>query len=677
MQKLETPATAEAMADKPTSPEANEGEPASPEKQKEGREPAKVEEFLDKEAEILAAYGLRGDITLERSDKGWAFDFENKRLMYDPNFFIERGYNLKETLFATTHELMAHYGELMRDPEFVLREARRYSQTKPHLHVLYNIFEDVLGNRRIVSELPFLEETRTTLYREKMFPQTDYSDQSSHVQFVYGFIREAMVPGEAAKLSPEAREALEQLRAFGKDKTDVLDLVTTPTIDPRDRFRIMRGVVEPIYEKLYRQDLEKEKQKQKEGKDGEPKEQEGPSQGQPQESKGGEEKKEKKRKWPWQKKDKEEQKGKGESGGEAKEKPKGGKNADRKAIEEAIKKFKKEYETYEKTHPEPLSPKDEEKIKEVLKEAAAQRGGLPSLDRSILEQWAKEHGVSPEDVLGYRNEYQEIAPLIKELREVFKKIISRRLKERMRFSPQLEKEGEEIEEGSLAEAYVESKAGGEVRAFRDVERKKREEVGYGMLDMTLANDLSGSMEGTKLVMDRKSKLLFMESLADFQKEIEEAEFENGVSLGLEIRTETRAFGDFGDTELKKLGPRLDEKERISVWKKLHQAGGGTPDYLSLEEVLKSINADYEKELRDKKRRKVVVVLSDGESQDEARVQQALKELRDKGVIVFALGMTESGQAVKDTYRPDAEVITDINKLPEAVQKIILKHTEDL
>src|SRR3989338_9288581 len=164
LQKLETPVSAEAMADKPASPEKSE--PEKPEKEAGAYE---VEQFLDKEAEILVAYGLRGDITLERSDKGWAFDFENRRLMYDPNFFIERGYNLKETLFATTHELMAHYGELMRDPEFVLREAKRYSQAKPHLHILYNIFEDVLGNRRIVSELPFLEETRTTLYQEKMF----------------------------------------------------------------------------------------------------------------------------------------------------------------------------------------------------------------------------------------------------------------------------------------------------------------------------------------------------------------------------------------------------------------------------------------------------------------------------------------------------------------------------
>ena len=159
LQKLEISVSAEAMADKPASPEKPEPEKlaaaeALADKEAETHE---VEKFLDKEAEILAAYGLRGDITLERSNNGWAFDFENKRLLYDPNFFIERGYNLKETLFATTHELMAHYGELMRDPEFVLREARRYSQTRPHLHVLYNIFEDVLGNRRIVSELPFLE----------------------------------------------------------------------------------------------------------------------------------------------------------------------------------------------------------------------------------------------------------------------------------------------------------------------------------------------------------------------------------------------------------------------------------------------------------------------------------------------------------------------------------------
>lgn len=317
-------------------------------------------------------------------------------------------------------------------------------------------------------------------------------------------------------------------------------------------------------------------------------------------------------------------------------------------------------------------------MQDALKEIIKQKGGVPSLEKNILEQWAKEHGVNAEDVILYRQEYQEVAPLVAELREVFKKVISRRLKERWKLSPGLERRGEVLEEDVLAESYVESRAGGTPGAFRDIQRSKIEREGYGSLDMTLINDLSGSMsEGSKLEMDRKSKLLFLESLADFQKEIQEAEYESGVDLGLNVRTEVRAFGDFGDVQLKALSPDLSEKERISVWKKLHQTSGGTPDYLSLEEVLESITPEYEKELLGKTKRKVVVALSDGQSQDSERVQRVLKELRRRGVIVFGLGMTESGADVKETYRPDAEVIEDIRQLPKAVQKIILKYTQDI
>lgn len=654
----------------------------SPEQFPEEHAPSEVESFFDKEGEILGAYGMRGDIEISRGDNGWAFDFQNKKLIYDPNFFVERGYNLKETLFATTHELMAHYGELLRDPEFVLKEAKRYTQQKPQLHILYNIFEDVLGNRRIVAELPFLEETRNTLYREKMFPATDYRELSSHVQFVYGFIRQMMVPGEKVTVGPEAQEAFERLRNFGDDKTDILDLVTTPGIEPRDRFKLMRQVVEPIYLELYRRDLEEETQKQGGGQnqagqnlpsdgsqqEGEPEEQHG---------EGGKDKK-------WWEKLKKEKRGEGE--GEKKKKTQaqenGGGKQDREqraaARREAEKKFKEQYRAYEETHPEPLSPKDEEQIMKTVEEIVKEKGGRPSLDKSILEQWAREYGVSAEDVIGYRNEYQDIAPLIAELREVFKKIVTRRVQRRWKMKPQLEREGEEIEGGSVAEAYVESKSGGEPRAFQEMERKQREEEGYGALDMSLVNDLSGSMnEGSKLNMDRKSKLLFLESLADFQKEIEEAEYESGTSVGLGVRTETRAFGDFGDAELKRLSPELSEKERIGIWKRLRQASGGTPDYLSLETILGSLTPKEEQELKEKIRRKVVVVLSDGDSENAERVQRALVALRAKGIIVLGLGMTESGQAVKETYKPDAEVIEDINKLPRAVQKVILQYTHDL
>ena len=71
------------------------------------------------------------------------------------------------------------------------------------------------------------------------------------------------------------------------------------------------------------------------------------------------------------------------------------------------------------------------------------------------------------------------------------------------------------------------------------------------------------------------------------------------------------------------------------------------------------------------------MLTDGESHDAERAQRALEELRKVGVIALGLGMTESGAAVKETYKPDAEVIEDIRKLPQAVQKVILKYVQDL
>lgn len=643
---------------------------AKPSSKEGGVDPSKVEEFFDKEAEILGAYGLKGDVTLERGRNGWAFDFENRKLIYDPSFFQDRGYNLQETLFATTHELMAHCGELLRDPELILKEAKRYSR-KEHLHILYNIFEDVLGNRRIVAELPFLEETRTKLYEEKLFPKVDYTENASHVQFAYGFIREMMVSGKEVVLSGEARQALEKLRAFGEDKIDILDLVTTPSIEPKDRFQIMRNIVEPIYLELYKKDLEEEK-KQEEKKGGQ--NENDPSNQPPKEGEGNRK--------PNSGKDKR----KGQQRGKNKEEPTSSKESGKPmegggseaGEEEAKKKFEKEYRVYKDSHPEPLKPEDEEKLKKTLESLAAKRGSQASLDRTIIEQWAKEHGVSPEDVLGYRKEYGEIAALVAELREVFKKIVSRRLRERFKVSPQLKTEGEMLDEETLSESYVESAAGGKPQAFREIVRATKEHEGYGSLDMTLVNDLSSSMnEGDKLTMDRKSKILFLESLADFQKEIREAEYENGTSLGLEVRTETRAFGDFGDAELKKLSPDLSEKDRIEIWKRLHKGTGGTPDYLSLEVIEKSLTPQYEEELRNKRKRKVVVVLSDGESQDAARVQRTCERLRQKGIIVLGFGMTASGQAVKETYKPDTEVIENISDLPKAMQKVILKYTEDL
>src|SRR3989344_1245009 len=232
-QKLETPVSAEAMADKPASPEKPESE--KPEKEAGAHE---VEQFLDKEAEILAAYGLRGDITLERSDKGWAFDFENRRLMYDPNFFIERGYNLKEALFATTQVLNGQYAEFLENPELILKEERR-NTSKPHLQLLRKSLMNALGGRRAVAAMPFLEDTRTELCEKRLsaVATEEKGNVPLHIQFIKEILREK--PAKEG-VSPEVRGALDRLRNFGQASTDILDLATTPSLKTEERFEIIK-----------------------------------------------------------------------------------------------------------------------------------------------------------------------------------------------------------------------------------------------------------------------------------------------------------------------------------------------------------------------------------------------------------------------------------------------------
>src|SRR3990170_2452114 len=273
-QKLETPVSAEATTDKPSPFQKKElGKPASPEKP-ESEKPEKggsraeaslppkeagaheVEQFLDKEVEILAAYGLRGDITLERSDKGWAFDFENRRLMYDPNFFIERGYNLKEALFATTQVLNGQYAEFLENPELILKEERR-NTSKPHLQLLRKSLMNALGGRRAVAAMPFLEDTRTELCEKRLsaVATEEKGNVPLHIQFIKEILREK--PAKEG-VSPEVRGALDRLRNFGQASTDILDLATTPSLKTEERFEIIKKIIEPAYLELYKKDMEDE-----------------------------------------------------------------------------------------------------------------------------------------------------------------------------------------------------------------------------------------------------------------------------------------------------------------------------------------------------------------------------------------------------------------------------------
>ncbi len=75
--------------------------------------------------------------------------------------------------------------------------------------------------------------------------------------------------------------------------------------------------------------------------------------------------------------------------------------------------------------------------------------------------------------------------------------------------------------------------------------------------------------------------------------------------------------------------------------------------------------------------KIVIVFTDGGSDDPARVQGVLKGLRDSGVIAIGVGITSGGAPVLSTYAPNALVVEDVSKLPIVLGELLKEHLKDL
>ncbi len=82
-------------------------------------------------------------------------------------------------------------------------------------------------------------------------------------------------------------------------------------------------------------------------------------------------------------------------------------------------------------------------------------------------------------------------------------------------------------------------------------------------------------------------------------------------------------------------------------------------------------------IADKKLRKIIIVLSDGNSSDQAAAQKAAKELRDRGVIVVGVGITKSGAAITTTYAPDGRVCEKAGQLGTTLGDLLKEHLKDL
>lgn len=622
-----------------------------------------VHEFYERHEDFFISYGSDASINVEPSPAGlgtFAIDLEKGTMFVHPGYFTEHGYSEAKAVNSTLHEI-EHFKELrdlLAEPRGGQRWLAHNERLKANrrLKLLDNVWDDVRVDRAILSRAPAQQTVQESLYHENLWPETDMTKLPRHLQFAHGLFRETMLPDEPVTVADEVRAELDRLRAVrSRSGVSLLDYASRPNLPPSLRIDLQKKYLEPVFEKLFQEDVRDEQQKQAEGRGQE----QGQGAGQPQ---TGEPQP-------------------GEAGAPSE------KLAELTPAQ-AEKLYAEQYDEYFAKNPDAALPDKlvEEAVKKSQKAKLDQAGEQDAREQA----YARAADVSVEDLREYQRFWAEVEqlrspetdqPVIEELRQLFRRILTER-------TQRVPRSRLPVSEGELlarpAEAVAAIRAGLlEPEVWETTERRDRPRELVGNFDVTLIFDRSGSMDeadpagAIKKVEQRKAGMLVLEALTEFAHDLDDDRA--SLTHDLEVQTEVRSFGGTRENQvLKELSPELSEKERVAVYKTLQTTPGqSTKDYLPLENIESSLTAQERAKLARKELRKIVVVMSDGQSQDPACVQRALAKLREAGVIVAGIGITGAGLAAAETYAPDGKVAQHAGDLAAVLTEVLKTHIVDL
>lgn len=660
--------------------------------------------FVEKHRDFFDHYA-KGRVSVEPAPQGlntFAFDLEKNTIYVNSMFYKKQGFSDEKTLFAICHEI-EHFLEkkalLMEEGgEKKFEKYLKRIKTSKAFSLTDNCDADIRENRTVVDRTnKGMKELEEKIYKEDLFKEFDFTSAPRHIQFSQALLREARVQGEQCKVSPEVRLALDEVAKV----KGLMDIMTNPETPMSTRLRLQDKYIWPKVEALLEKDIEDKKdQKKKEDQ----KKQDGQGKDEKEQGKSGEEDKnkegqkgessgEKQNEGEGQegsdekpKKDENAENGKGvkENGNKSEKKDgkksKGGGEKEKGNETDPNKIFADEYAEAEKKFPEAVPLEEIEKAFKEWKEI--QKKNSPD---KADEDYAQKIGVEKKDLQEYRkivNELEKIVNpetdvgIVEELRNLFSRIISKRLK--MALAPQYPvEEGDELVDP--AQLIADVKSGNlQPKVWEDTEMKEKKGDRFGEVEITLVCDRSGSMEeGQKAAEQQKSAVLVMEVLKEFA-ELCEAEKIN-IDKPLEVKSEIYSFASDEEDKipLKKMSVELGEAERIKILKKLYDLPGSTTDFNCLEAIDSNLDIKTKQKIKEGELKKIVIVFTDGGSDDPSRVQGVLKSLRADGVIAIGIGITSGGSPVLSTYAPNALVVEDVQKLPIVLGELLKDHLKDI
>lgn len=635
-------------------PHPNEGQPTTPDHQTITQ--AEFASYTAQIDHIPRIFGV--DVSMKPGDH-WKTELHpdgSVEMVYGVDWFVEHGYSLDEALCLTGHEVASHVRRALYYPELT-KESKKFAGQGKAQALFNNIFEDIAGDKFEYARLPRMGVVGTQMYRDKLFPDDPpplddplgqkkrYADLPRHVQFVYAIIRQEMIPGSFTAVSPEVNEAIGRLRSYQDTGQDVISYSTNVSkpdgspMPPEEQFALWTTVIYPEFEALLEQDKQDPNFQNQPGQDGQPGQGDGQPGEQGQDSQG-------------------QQPGEGQpQQGESGESSHG--------HHDSSGQFGDVYKDYwDNKHPELLSHEDYEKLAEAAEEAK-KRSNPNAQKRRVQERFKEQTGHSLHEQQSYNQELikrQEAVDAIRDL--FFKRILSPQLTVKRRLGTTLQSEGAILDPNNLAETVADIAGGAdEPKAFLDYEHRRTTAETVGNTDYYLVIDRSQSMgEGTKAKNAASCTLVFLEGLDGIEKDIEEAEAEFGVSLDISIRSAVYGFGNEAQL-LKPLSPRLDTKERLGSYNAACQpTNEGTADYLALQAINNEPREDED-------RRRIIVVLSDGESNDVDIATEAVGDLRSSpNTLVY--GISIGSDAAVELYSPNARRVDNPDDLPAALAALL-------
>ncbi|QIM16615.1 VWA domain-containing protein [Leucobacter insecticola] len=274
----------------------------------------------------------------------------------------------------------------------------------------------------------------------------------------------------------------------------------------------------------------------------------------------------------------------------------------------------------------------------------------------------------------YRTRAAELAAAIAQMRDVWAEVVTERIAYRAAFDRLPHEEGDALHPEALASVIAEVNAGTpNPRAFVKRRARPRRTRRSGSTDYVLLIDRSASMQGAAAAAAADAALIMLEALAGAERDVRFAEVTSGISLDLDIRTSLIVFDAVAET-VKPLSRGLDDTVRQRMVAAIQSPRGSTNDAAALSEAASQLGLGGDRGSVDPlvsdglERRRIVIFVGDGGSNDPVAAAAQLRRLHAAGVHVYGIGIRSDD--IVQRFAPRSHRVDDPRDLPSALQELI-------